>query len=78
VFQENDSQDAPSQPERDVLGALQIWVEQGHAPEHFVVRIEDERRHITSRTVLSCREPQSAHYRGTGDPKDAANWRCAD
>jgi feruloyl esterase len=78
MFQENDSQDAPSQPERDVLGALQMWVEQGRAPEHFVVRLEDERRRITSRTVLSCREPQSAHYRGTGDPMDAANWRCAD
>jgi feruloyl esterase len=76
VFQENDSAETPVQPERDVLGALQMWVEQGQAPEHFVVRLEDERRRITSSTVLSCREPQSAHYRGSGDAKDAANWQC--
>jgi len=64
--------------ERDVLGALQAWVEEGRAPEKFVVRIEDERRGITSRTVLSCREPQHAHYGGSGDPLDAANWHCVD
>jgi feruloyl esterase len=78
VFQENDSQEAPMTPERDVLGAVQAWVEQGRAPEKFVVRIEDERRGITSRTVLSCREPQHAHYRSSGDPLDAANWQCTD
>lgn len=62
--------------ERDILTALERWVENGQAPSHFVVRLQDESRALTPRTVLACAEPHAARYSGAGDPLDAANWRC--
>jgi hypothetical protein len=68
--------DVPLTPQNDALTALQAWVEQDEAPEDFVVRVSWPEAGVSPRTVRACPEPRVAEYRGTGDPLDAANWRC--
>lgn len=58
----------------DTLSAMEQWVEKGIAPDaiaatHVVNSIAD-------RTMPLCKFPEQAHYRGSGDPKIAANWSC--
>ena len=65
----------PLEPERDLLVALQHWVEQGRVPERMVASKFDAQGRLT-RTRLLCPEPQVARYAGSGDTHDAANWRC--
>lgn len=67
----------PVTPERDALAALQQWVEQNEPPSRFVVRISDERRSLSTRSVLTCAQPQAPQYKGDGDPLDVKNWQCA-
>jgi hypothetical protein len=64
----------------DVQTALEQWVEKGVAPDHLVAsKFADDKP--TTRTVtathLLCTYPQVAKYKGTGDPKDAANFQCS-
>jgi feruloyl esterase len=65
----------PLEPERDLLVALQHWVEQGRVPERMIASKFDAQGRLT-RTRLLCPEPQVARYAGSGDTHDAANWRC--
>lgn len=57
----------------DGLGALVDWVEKGQAPARIVA---------TGTTVFPgrsrplCPHPQYAHYNGSGNPQDAANFSC--
>ncbi len=57
----------------DGLGALVDWVEKGTAPERIVA---------TGTTVFPgrsrplCSYPRYAHYNGSGDPEQAANFSC--
>jgi feruloyl esterase len=57
-----------------MVSALERWVEDGEAPNQVVAS------HLTSgqvdRTRPLCPYPQRAHYQGTGDPNDAANFIC--
>jgi feruloyl esterase len=58
------------------LAPLELWVEKGTAPQKI-----DSWRAEGSATVMTrplCPYPQAAHYSGTGDAKDAANFSCAD
>ena len=66
----------PMTLENDALSALQEWVENGRAPQHFVVRIRNESAGLAERTVRACAEPYRAAYRGTGDPLEASTWEC--
>lgn len=58
----------------NMTSALENWVEQGKAPDQVVAS------HLTNgkvdRTRPLCPYPQTAHYQGTGDPNDAANFVC--
>jgi feruloyl esterase len=56
----------------DLLSALVDWVENGKAPGGIVAT--DWTRKAGTRPL--CPWPQYGHYRGTGDPKDAANFEC--
>jgi feruloyl esterase len=76
VLQGGNTSGAPLASENDVLTALQRWVEQGEPPEQFEVHLQDEQRDMASRTVRVCREPLHAVFLGSGDPLNAANWRC--
>jgi len=55
----------------DTLSALESWVEDGIAPEAIPAS-----NPVTGRTMPLCKFPEQAHYLGTGDVDNAANWIC--
>jgi feruloyl esterase len=57
----------------DGLGALVDWVEKGQAPQRIVASGTTV---FPGRTRPLCPYPQYAHYNGTGNPEDAANYSC--
>ena len=62
-------------PDRaDFLGALDVWVENGQAPERIVAsRTRDAE---TDMTRPLCPYPEVAVWDGEGDPNDAQSFRC--
>ena len=58
----------------DFLGALDAWVERGHAPGELVVTGYDQGAPIATKPL--CRVPNYPRYNGTGDPKAASNFTC--
>jgi feruloyl esterase len=58
----------------DTAGILEEWRRTGKAPDSIVatrkVNGADERK------VLVCKYPQSAVYKGSGDPKAAESFTC--
>ena len=56
----------------DLLPAIVDWVENGKAPDRIIAT--DWQKSGTTRPL--CPWPRYAHYKGTGDPKDAANFEC--
>jgi feruloyl esterase len=57
----------------DGLSALGDWVEKGQAP----TRIEAKGTAVfPGRSRPLCAYPQYAHYKGAGDPQDAAHFVC--
>lgn len=68
----------PIDPERDVLTALERWVEHGEQPTHLLAtRYEDndESKRVL-RTMPLCPFPSMAKFNGSGDVNDANNWSC--
>jgi feruloyl esterase len=57
----------------DGLGALVDWVEKGKAPQTLNARGTTV---YPGRTRPLCAYPQYAHYKGSGDVEDAANFSC--
>jgi feruloyl esterase len=66
----------PLEPERDMLTALEQWVEQGRVPSKFVASRVNEQGAI-ERTRLLCPYPNVARYRGEGDVLRAENFTCS-
>ncbi len=58
----------------DALSAIVNWVEQGTAPD----RLTATGRAFPGRSRPLCAYPLHAHYKGQGDPEDAANFECRD
>jgi hypothetical protein len=59
----------------DPLLEVMSWVEQGKAPDRITAsRIVDGK---TIRTRPLCPYPQTAKYKGSGSPDEAANFQCA-
>jgi feruloyl esterase len=56
----------------DALGAVVDWVEKGVAP----ASITATGRAFPGRSRPLCAYPTHAHYKGTGNPEDAANFEC--
>ncbi|HYM78921.1 MAG TPA: tannase/feruloyl esterase family alpha/beta hydrolase [Candidatus Dormibacteraeota bacterium] len=76
LFQSELARNIPLEPKRDMLTALEHWVEKGEAPEAFVVsRVEEDGQ--VPRMRLVCPYPSAATYNGTGDPAQAQNWACS-
>ncbi|HEX4646521.1 MAG TPA: tannase/feruloyl esterase family alpha/beta hydrolase, partial [Verrucomicrobiae bacterium] len=70
---------APHDPQRNVVAALETWVEKGTAPASLIA-VKHQSDDPASPAKLSrpaCPYPQSAIYKGSGDPNDAANFTCA-
>jgi feruloyl esterase len=68
---------APADAEHNFLSALEAWVERNAAPVRLIGsgRAVDDPTKTLTRPV--CPYPQTAQYRGTGDPNDAENFACA-
>ncbi len=67
---------ATGDPEHDVVSALDRWVEKGKAPDKIIgtgTVVADPSKTLTRPL---CPYPQVAHYKGSGDPNDAANFQC--
>jgi feruloyl esterase len=64
--------------EHDLVAALERWVEKGVPPTRVVARkfVDDDKTKGVAMTRPLCPFPQVAHYQGTGDVKDAANFVC--
>jgi len=75
----------------DALGAVQKWVEEGVAPDRIIVTHGEQNRQFRERAGMQdtpqtqsrvlktrpvCPYPQAAIYSGSGDPNDAANFKC--
>ena len=56
----------------DTLSALEQWREKDKAPPEIMAKNRE-----TGMARPLCPYPQAAEYKGSGDLKDAANWRCA-
>lgn len=57
----------------DGLAALEKWVERNDAPDEIIASNPN-----TGMTRPLCPYPQTAHYKGSGDVNDAANFFCSE
>jgi len=63
-------------PQHNIRITLENWVEKGSAPSSFVVS-KAAAANSPEITRPLCPYPQSAKYKGTGDPNKAENFTCA-
>jgi Tannase and feruloyl esterase len=75
LFHSEKAAAVPLEPDRDMLTALEQWVEQGRPPSRLVASRLDKSGNI-ERTRLVCAYPDIAKYRGAGDVNRAENWEC--
>ena len=64
----------------NVQTALELWVEKGTAPSSLIATknaSETDPSKGAKFTRRLCPYPQSAKYKGSGDPNDAVNFSCA-
>lgn len=64
-----------SDPQRNMRIALENWVEKGTAPGSFVAS-KAATANSPAMTRPLCPYPQSAKYKGSGDPNQAENFVC--
>ena len=68
---------AGSYPAGNLLAALDAWVEHDEAPAKLIGSGKAVNDPAKTLTRPLCPYPQTAHYRGTGDPNGAENFACA-
>ena len=67
---------APIDPDHDVVAALEQWVEKGIAPKQLIGTGKATGDSSATLTRPLCAYPQTAHYNGSGDTNQAANFTC--
>ncbi|HEU4650016.1 MAG TPA: tannase/feruloyl esterase family alpha/beta hydrolase [Croceibacterium sp.] len=67
-------QNAPGDPERDILWALIRWVEDGQAPDRIVATKFDADTPLFTRAL--CPFPQAARFDGRGPADSSASYSC--
>jgi feruloyl esterase len=72
----NDRNRFGGDPERDVITALDRWVEKGVAPERLIGTGNVSGDPATTMTRPLCPYPQVARYNGSGDSNQAASFTC--
>jgi hypothetical protein len=64
-------------PLHSVDAALELWVEKGTAPAEIIAsKYAADGLHAVTMTRPLCAYPQSAKYKGSGDPNDAGSFVC--
>ncbi len=63
-------------PEHDIVSALERWVEKGVSPDHLIGSGTVVGEAAKKLTRPLCPYPQTARYGGTGDPSDASSFAC--
>jgi feruloyl esterase len=76
LFHSEKASGVPLDSERDLLTALEQWVELGRVPAKFVASRVTEQG-VVERTRLICAYPVRAKYRGEGDTTRAENFSCS-
>lgn len=76
LFHSDRASPVPLGPDRDMLTALEQWVEHSRAPQSFETSLLNNAGKVV-RTHLICEYPKVAKYRGSGDIHDAQNWKCS-
>ncbi len=68
----------PDDPQHNVLISLENWVEKGTAPSTIIATktAEGNPQGAATMTRPLCPYPQSAKYKGSGDPSSAENFVC--
>jgi feruloyl esterase len=72
----------PHDPEHDIQLALEQWVEQGTAPSTIIAtkyagdEMEPPGKAAVKMMRPLCPYPQSAHYKGSGDPNHPDSFTC--
>ncbi len=68
----------------DALSAIENWVEKDQAPDALIASLYQPTSYggvdfskPLGRTMPLCKFPEMARYVGSGDVKDAKNWRCS-
>jgi len=66
-------------PQHNAFVALERWVERGQAPSVIVATkfVDDDSTKGVKSTRPICPYPQTAAYKGQGDPNDAESFSCA-
>jgi feruloyl esterase len=64
-------------PDRDLISALERWVEKDVAPERFIGTGNVGGDPAKTLSHPLCPFPQVARYNGSGDPSQAASFTCA-
>jgi feruloyl esterase len=75
VFNGVDNQGNPTDPDHDILSALDLWVSSHEAPDQIIA--SNQTNGVVNFTRPLCPYPQNAQYTGTGSTTDAANFFCA-
>lgn len=75
-FGQSAAPEGPPNPARDIVAALDAWVEQGVAPEQLTAAKNGPDGQARFERPL-CAYPKAARYNGTGDPLSAASYTCA-
>lgn len=68
-----------SDPQHDIINALEEWVERGRQPAQLIATKydkDDMERRAVVRSMPLCPYPAMARYTGHGDIEDAMNWSC--
>jgi feruloyl esterase len=65
-------------PARDLVAALENWVEKGRQPQSLIATryVDDDPQKPVLRTMPLCPFPAMARFNGTGAVTAAANWSC--
>jgi feruloyl esterase len=71
-------QGGPGANKFDMLHVLEEWVEHDHPPVRVIATKyeDDDPRKRAVRTHPLCPFPQTARYKGTGNPNDADSFEC--
>ncbi len=83
-FGQGDTGPSANDPERDIIAALDRWVERGVAPDRIIAtglrpgEPVDDGAKATRITRPICAWPRIARYRGVGSSDEAASFSCGE